>query len=79
MFNIELIQIPKYSSQNFILTYSAVNPKVRNVYHSDGKPARVTRCTNEQLKEIHALMTFARRHRGHKLQTTPAHDVEENI
>lgn len=77
--NIELIQIPKYSSENFILIYSAVNPKMRNIYHSDGKPARVTNCNNEQLKEIHKLMTDARRHRKHKLAPVSAHDVEENI
>jgi len=76
---IELIQIPKYISENFILTYSAVNPKARNIYHADGTPARVTNCNNEQLTEIHKLMTDARKHRKHKLSPTPAHDVEEDI
>lgn len=76
---IELIKIHKYSSENFILTYSAVKPNARNIYHSDGTPARVTNCNNEQLKEIHKLMTDARKHRKGKLAPTPAHDVEETI
>lgn len=74
---IELIQIPKYSSENFILTYSAVTGK-RTIYHSDGTPARVTNCNNEQLKEIHKLMTDARKHRNHKLAPTIHNDESHN-
>ena len=77
MIKIELIQVPKYSSENFFLTYSAVNPKLRIVFHSDGTKARVTNCTSDQLKEIHELMTFARKHRAHKLNVSQV-DEERN-
>lgn len=74
MIKIEIIQIPKYSSENFFLTYSAVSPKLRTIFHSDGTKARVTNCTSDQLKEIHELMTFARKHRAHKLNASGIDD-----
>lgn len=76
-FKIEQITIPKYSSDNFIIIYSAVDGK-RRVYHSDGKPARVTESNSDQLKEIYELMKMARKHRKHSLYNTIHNDDNHN-
>ena len=78
MSKIELIQMPIYTSDNgFKVVYDHTGK--RSVYDVDGLPMSVIGKSNPHLQEIYDLMKFAENHRNHSLQSTPAHDVEENI
>jgi hypothetical protein len=75
---IELIQTPIYTSPNgFQVVYD--HKGKRSVFDVDGLPMSVIGKSNPHLQEIYDLMKFAEQHRSHSLQTTPAHDVEEEI